>query len=256
MRTLTFIAFLIVALLMLVPSCDLLESDAEEPNELGGNPDIELTRVGNTWGVYFDVEDFGPAFNGVEEKVEIVANDNGIVTYDVTLTFDTTATIALDSVLGTKDLPEDTKMAILDVFLDRYGATLDTTDKDKMTIKAQVKGKVTDKGIQEFVSSGGDLSRPFTVVKYDAGVGDKYEFTRDDGMKLRRTVMYRSTQDDFQVGFWRLKVIKVKEEVINGEDPVFDELRYIANHKFGLVGFEAVLKDGKSMNLIFFPPTL
>lgn len=33
--------------------------------------------------------------------------------------------------------------------------------------------KVTSEGIQEFINSDGDLSRPFTIVKYDAEVGKR-----------------------------------------------------------------------------------
>ena len=251
---------LLLALLMagFVSSCDLLESDPEEgPNELGGDGTIELTEPGNEWGLYLDYEDFGPAFQDIEEDITVTSRtSDGVCTFEFSLTFDTTATLALDTLLGTHTLPDNAKRAVLDLMLGRYGATIDTTDKNNMKLRATVKAKVTDKGIQEYINSRGDLSKPFTIVKYDANVGDVYEFTRDDGIKLRRTVMSKSTQDDFQVGFWMLKVIKVKEETIEGEDPLFDELWYITNHKFGLVGLEGRLKDGRPLKVVAFPPTL
>ena len=254
----TLHVLLAILLAWLLAGCDLLESDPDEgPNDLGGNGNIELTQPGNKWGLYLDYEDFGPAFQGIEEDITVTSrNSDGVCTFEITLTFDTTATLALDTLLGTHTLPDNAKRAVLDLMLARYGATIDTTDKDNMKLRAVVKGKVTDKGIQEYISSRGDLSKPFTIVKYDASVGDVYEFKRDDGIKLRRTVMSKSTQDDFQVGFWMLKVIKVKEETIEGEDPLFDELWYIANHKFGLVGLEGRLKDGRPLRIIAFPPTL
>lgn len=254
-----FLNLLLIALVLSAPmGCDLLESDPEEgPNELGGNGTIELTEPGNTWGLYLDYEDFGPAFQDIQKEITVTTrSSDGVCTFEATFTFDTTATLALDTLLGTHTLPTEAKRVILDLMLARFGATIDTTDKDHMTLHATVKAKVTDKGIQEFFSSGGDLSKPFTIVKYDASVGDSYEFTRTDGTKLKRTVMSKSTQDDFQVGLWMLKVIKVKEETVGSEDPLFDELWYIANHKFGLVGLEGKLKDGKPLRIVAFPPTL
>jgi hypothetical protein len=248
---------MMAALVLFATSCDLLESDSEEPNELGGNGTIELTQPGNDWGISMNWEDFGPAFQGVEEDIKVTSRDNnGVCTFEATFTFDTVATLALDTMLGTQDLPDDAKRMILDAALAKYGATIDTSDKDNMTLRAVVKAKVTDKGIQEFINSQGDLSKPFTIVKYDASVGDKYEFTRTDGTKLRRTVMSKSTDDDYQVGFWLLKVIKVKEETVGSEDPLLDELWYITNHKYGLVGLEGRLKDGNPLRIVVFPPTL
>ena len=117
----------------------------------------------------------------------------------------------------------------------------------------EAKLKVTAEGIQEFVSSKGDLSKPFTIVKYNANVGDKYEFTNSDGVKITRTVTYKSTTDDYQVGFWYLKVIKVEE---TREDPLTEKITYITNHKFGLVGVLLEPKAGKDIRVSVFPPTL
>lgn len=248
---------LIFTLALTVASCGLLESDSEEPNELGGNGNIDLTEPGNDWGIYMNFDDFGPSFQGVQEDITVTARDaNGICTFDLKLTFDTTASLALDTLLGTQDLPDDAKRGILDLVLARYGATIDTTDKDNMTLRAVFKAKVTDKGIQEFISSGGNVSKPYTVVKYDASVGDSYEFTAADGMRLKRTVISKSTTDDYQVGFWLLKVIKVKEESVGSEKPLLDELWFITNHKYGLVGLEGTLKNGKQLRMVVFPPTL
>lgn len=248
--------FLGAALLLTTTSCGLIESSTEGPNELGGDGNIDLTEVGNKWGVSFDMQSFGPGFSGVEEDIQLVQNDNGVITLDATLTFDTVATKALDTLLGVQELPYSVKMGILDVYLARYGATIDTTNKGSMKLKATLRGKVTDRGIQEFVSSGGNTSRPFTIVKYDAAIGDSYDFTLDDGTKKKRTVMSRSTTDDYPVAFWLLKVIKVKEETVGSDDPLLDELWYITNHKYGLVGIEGTLKNGKPLRITVFPPTL
>ncbi len=248
-----------IALLAGVPmGCDLLESDPEEgPNDLSGNGSIELTEVGNDWGVSFNWDSFGPAFQNVQEDIKVTARTpDGVCTFEATFTFDTVATLALDTLLGTHTLPTEAKRMVLDAMLAKYGASIDTTDKDSMKLHAVIKAKITDKGIQEYINSGGDLKKPFTIVKYDASVNDVYEFTRTDGTKLRRTVMSKSTTDDFPVGFWYLKVIKVKETTVSGDNPLLDELWYITNHKFGLVGLEGRLKDGKPLKITVFPPTL
>jgi len=249
-------AILVVA--AMVAACDLLESDPEEgPNELSGNGTIELTEVGNEWGVSLNWDTFGPAFQNVQEDITVThRTPDGVCTFEATFTFDTVATLALDTLLGTHTLPTEAKRLVLDAMLAKYGASIDTTDKDNMKLHAVIKAKVTDKGIQEYINSGGDLNKPFTIVKYDASVNDAYEFTRTDGTKLRRTVMSKSTTDDFPVGFWYLKVIKVRETTISGDDPLLDELWYVTNHKFGLVGLEGRLKDGTPLKITVFPPTL
>jgi hypothetical protein len=244
------------ALLLATTSCGLIESSTEGPNEMGGDGNIDLTEVGNSWGVSFNTETFGPGFSGVEEDIKLVSNENGVITLDATLTFDTVATKALDTLLGVTELPQSVKMGILDTYLARYGASIDTTDKGSMKLRAILKAKITDRGMQEYFSSGGNTSRPFTIVKYDAAIGDSYEFTLDDGTKKKRTVMSRSTTDDYPVAFWLLKVIKVKEETVDAEDPLLDELWYITNHKYGLVGIEGTLKSGKPLKITVFPPTL
>lgn len=244
------------AIIALTPGCGLLDSSEEGPNEMGGNGNIDLTQVGNKWGISFDTQTFGQGFSNVQEDIRLVKNENGIVTLDATITFDAKAARALDTLLGTTGLPFSTKMIILNAYLERYGATIDTTNLSAMKLRATLKAKVTDQGIQEFFSSGGNTSRPFTIVKYGAAVGDAYEFTLDNGTKVKRTVMSRSSTDDYPVAFWLMKVIKVKEELVGADDPVIDELWYITNHKYGLVGIEGTLKNGKPLKITVFPPTL
>jgi len=106
---------------------------------------------------------------------------------------------------------------------------------------------------RDFPCAVPEFSKPFTIVKYNANVGDKYEFTSSNGMKITRTVTYKSTTDDYQVGFWYLKVIKVEE---TREDPLMEKITYITNHKFGLVGVLLEPKAGKDIRVTVFPPTL
>ncbi|MBI3258309.1 MAG: hypothetical protein HYZ54_02335 [Ignavibacteriae bacterium] len=108
------------------------------------------------------------------------------------------------------------------------------------------------RALDEFdMSSGGDLSRPYTIVKYSANVGDKYEFTDEDGIKVTRTVVSKSTTDDYYMGFWMIKVMKIEQVK---EDPVIDKITYITNHKFGLVGIILQTKNGKTLKISILPP--
>ena len=234
-------------------SCELLEGGSEDPNELGGNPNIELTEVGQRTTTHFNIPGNNPAFNNLEAEATVSENRNGIVTYDVEIGFDLEVVRAVDSMVGTSTLPDAGKRAILDLMLDRYGATLDTTDPNNMKIRAQVKLKVTDAGIQDFIASDGDESRPFTIVKYDAEVGDEYTFNKD-GNTIKRRVVSRSTEDEYPVAFWLLKVIKVRETEEN--HPLIEEIVYVTNHKYGLVGIELKLKNGEEAGATLLPPTL
>ena len=229
-------------------------STATGANEIDGETDLALTEVGNEFPVSLSSETFVPGLSGLEDSVVIIGRDgDGIVTVSARVEFDSLFVEALDSVLGTSALPDDLKRTMLDTYLDRYGATIDTTDKEAMTAEVVGKMKVTSEGIQEFLNSGGDLSRPFTIVKYDASVGDTWSFTTDDGRKITRTVTYRSSSDDYPVAFWLLKVIKVEE---TSEDPVVEKVTYYANHKFGLVGVEVLTKSGENLEIGILPPTL
>jgi hypothetical protein len=232
------------------------------PNEIGGETNLELTQVGNTFNAYLDAGSYVPGFDRMQDSIVITRNDNGIVTTHAQIKFDSVFVAALDSTLGITDYPRGAKLAVLDTYLKRYGATLDTSDRKAMKVSMDLKMKVTSEGIQEFVNSKGDVSRPFTIVKYSASVGDKYEFTNGDGVRITREVTAKSTTDDYPIGFWMIKVIKVEETMddplvkAGSDDPLVEKMIYYANHKFGLVGVVLKLKSGKELKLGLIPPTL
>jgi hypothetical protein len=157
----------------------------------------------------------------------------------------------LDTILGLQDLSEEVKRGILDEYLGRFNAKLDTTDKQNITLKADLMGKITDKGIQDYVYSGGDTDKPFTLIKYDAKVGDTYSFTDDEGNTFTRKVVSKSTDDDYELGFLYIKVYKIEETQEN--DPLVDKITYYANHKFGLVGIEIEMKGGVKASSTILP---
>ena len=238
-----------LSLLFLIAAC----SESVGPEQFGGETDLELTEIGNEFPVTIETGSFIPGLDQLEDSIVITGRDNGIVTVHGHMAFDSLFVVGLDSALGTSSLPDAFKLEILDMYLNRYNITIDTVDKQAMSAEVDVTLRVTSEGIQEFASSGGDMGRPFTIVRYDASVGDSWSFTTDDGREITRTVSYRSTEDDYPVAFWMIKVIKVEEV---SDDPVVEKVTYVTNHKFGIVGVEIIMKSGETMNIGVLPPNL
>ena len=245
-------AAIVLMLMLFVVSCS---DNAIGPNDIGGEVTLELTEPGNNfpisinWGVPND-----PRFESFKDSTFVLSRDNGIVTFRGLYTFDSSLVRAVDTILGLHTIPEPIKRVAIDTYLNRYGAVLDTTDKKNIKLTVDFKAKITSDGIAEFFSSKGDISRPRTVVKYAWNVGDSYSFKDDYGVEKTRTVIAKSTTDDYPVAFWRIKVTQVEETII--DDPLISSIKYIGNHKFGLVGLHVVSKQNKSMNLTVFPPNL
>ncbi len=106
------------------------------------------------------------------------------------------------------------------------------------------KYRITSEGIQSVYDEGN-----LTLVKYDDKVGDSYSL-KLDGRKITRTVDYKSTDDDYAWGFFDIKVMKITE---TGRGvPGVNKLEFIANHKFGLVGFKVYFEDGSEKEVRFF----
>ncbi len=239
---------LLAIVAMIIYSCD---ESATGPNEIAGSTDVEFTKVGDQTLAYLYFN--GEYVQNVEDSIVVIKNDNGIITTFAKFVFDTIATKKLDTLLGTSELNNDIKFNILNTYLNKFGVNLDTTNKNAMTLTVELKSKVTSEGIQDFMYSGGNMSKPFTIVKYASNVGDKYEFTDVDNLKITRTVVSKSTTDDYPVGFWNIKVSQVEE---SKEDPIVEKITYIANHKFGMVGAVIKFKNGNSAKLGFLPPNM
>ncbi|MGB9851542.1 MAG: hypothetical protein ACPLPX_01610 [Candidatus Kapaibacteriota bacterium] len=245
--------FLTVLLsLFLLASCQKSES----PNSLSGDPKTEFTNVGDTTEVSMNLTSLGFPGKTISFNAVVKSNNNGIVTTSGKLTIDTAFTHKIDTIIGTAKLPQEIKAAIREKFIRSFNAIIDSSDKNNIKIQFEIKSKVTTEGIQDFHHSEGDLSKPFTLVKYNAKVGDKYEFTDKDGNKFVREVTQRSTTDDFPVGFWLIKVIVVEETLEEGPfKDLFGKITYYTNHKFGLVAVEYE-KDGKKYRIGVWPPNL
>ena len=102
-----------------------------------------------------------------------------------------------------------------------------------------VEGKITDQGIYDYVYSNGDKSKPFTLVKFDANVGDKWEFNVGN-QKVTREVIRKSTEDDVEYVFWLVKTVDVEETIpagtmIGGSESQIKKIVWQFNHKFGFI---------------------
>lgn len=234
-----------------------LSCQKEDPNSIAGDTKTEFTNVGDTSSVYFELRQLNSGKNDyISAKIVVTSNNNGIITSRGSIVVDTAITHKIDTLLGTSNLPEELKKAIREKMIRVFNAKVDSSDKNNIKINFEIKAKVTSEGMQDFHHSEGDLSKPFTLVKYNAKVGDKYEFSDKDGNKFVREVTRRSTSDDYPIGFWLIKVIVVEETIVEGPyKDFFGKLIYYTNHKFGLVGIEWE-KDGKKYRIDIWPPNL
>ncbi len=103
------------------------------------------------------------------------------------------------------------------------------------------KAKITDQGIMNVYDDGN-----LVLVKWNANVGDKYSGTHN-GKNITRTVVTKSTTDDYFWGWMMIKTIAV-EETGRGI-PGVSKVEYQTNHKFGLVGLKVYFEDGTTKNV-------
>jgi len=131
--------------------------------------------------------------------------------------------------------------------------SVDFSDNEIETIQQRLPGfdgrsdfdakfRITTKGVQSVYDDGTN----FTLVKYDAEVGDKYTLKRD-GQNLVREVTQKSSEDDYYWNGWLLKTITVKET--GRAVPGLSETELVFNHKFGLVGYTLKFEDGSSESI-------
>ena len=123
-----------------------------------------------------------------------------------------------------------------------------------MSLKGNIVSRTTSEGIQDFSYANGDISKPFTIIKYSSNVGDKYTFTTSEGKTITREVVSHSTSDDYPWMYFgsnmNIKVYKVDE--VQADDPIVNKITYISNHKFGLVGIIVTLKSNKVIKLALY----
>jgi len=239
----------VLYLLLYVVACNQSPTDAN-PDVIGGETKLELTQIGGEFPVYIVTNPVITDLNRLENSTVITDNQDGIVTFYHHSTFDSVFIDALDTALGMQSLPKAVKLPILAEYAKRIGAKLDTTDKSRMTLTAEFKVKITSEGIQEFFGKNNNLTTPHTLVKYNWSVGNVYEFTNTEGIKVKRTVVSKSSEDDYSLSHLKIKVIKIDE---TKEDPLIEKITYIANQTYGLIGIIITSKNGKQIKLTVFP---
>jgi hypothetical protein len=112
-----------------------------------------------------------------------------------------------------------------------------------------ITAKVTKTKIEDYVYSGGDEKKGFTLVDFDANVGAKWEYTVGTET-VTREVTYKSTEDDYMVyGLgMMIKVVQVEETIpegvtIGGYTAGAKKILWTFNHKFGWIGAEVTKTD-------------
>ncbi|MFN8236874.1 MAG: hypothetical protein U0T77_01775 [Chitinophagales bacterium] len=214
MKTRTLFSLLLIASFMLTISC---KKSNDITGGLGGQTDITLTQLGNESMVYIEGSP-NPAI------MTVIQNDDGTVIYKIA--FDLTG--RSDSALLTSLIPPK--------FLD---------NQNRINLNLHL--KITSEGYQ-------DADKPFIIVKYDSKVGDRYSYTTPEGQTLVRTVTQKSTEDDFLWNFMLIKTITVEQTTFNPDlANLVTKYTYVANHRFGMVYFQADLKTGGKIKMNIVP---
>jgi len=239
-------------LLIVIPL--IISACSEDDTTLGGSTNVEFTAVGSKTYVYTTI----PGMGDISSEPVVTENRKGNVVVEGRITTSIDFIRKLDSLFGTAQLPKPLKDALREKAIRHFAAKIDSSDLNNIKIDYKIKAKVTSEGMQDYIHSEGDESKPFLLVKYNAKVGDKYTFKDKDGNKFVREVTYRSKTDDFEIAFWLIKVIKVEETVSDGPlKDLFGKVIYYTNHQFGLVGVEWESPDkSRKLKLTIFPSNL
>lgn len=102
---------------------------------------------------------------------------------------------------------------------------------------------ITDFGIQQTTEGIRSVTgnTAGVIVKYDAAVGDTYPI---GSTGLVRTVVSKSTTDDYYYSGMFIKTIQVDMPSTSLKSSSISKCTFIANHKYGLVGGKVTFGDG------------
>jgi hypothetical protein len=214
--------FSLIALAFLsFSSCDLFNDLTEGDNDLGGDTDIALNQVGNTFSTFGSVNG---TYVNVNSSITVTQSDKGVTKMAV--------------VADLMNYPE----------LAKFNDLIPAVYKDAQgKVNTELKYKITSEGIQDYANLDGEA---FTMVKYDCKVGDTYKLKKTDGKTITRTVTAKSETDDYSWGMMLIKTITVEQD---SRIPGISKFVYRFNHKFGLVSAEVVAEDGSKISSQFFP---
>lgn len=216
---LTFLC--IIALAFFNTSCDSFGLSGGTKNELNGVTDIAINTVGNTFASSIQI---GSKYVNAESSIKIIKSESGVNTFEIKV-----------------DLTKDASLASINALIPSN--LKDSNGKLNFTTKV----KMTDEGILDFSNSD---DAPFIAIKYDSEVGDKYVLKKSNGETITRTVVRKSTEDDYYWGGMIIKTIDVEQEQCY---PGFKKYQYFFNHKFAIVGVVITAEDGSILRLGFVP---
>lgn len=192
-------------------------TSAEEAEVLGGDTNVPQAQVGNV--ISLGTVKVGADNVDIGAKMTITKNEAGLVTAHVTA-----------------DPSKDPRIA-------RYAALLGpTAKKPDGTIDTEVKFRVTTEGVQDFFNKD---HKAHTLVKYAGNVGDTYKVTKSDGVVITRTIVGKSTVDDFPYGFFNIKTMTIEQD---SRIPGIKKFLIRANHKFGIVHVTVVADDNSELS--------
>jgi len=102
-----------------------------------------------------------------------------------------------------------------------------------------IKGRVTANEIADYVYSEGDVSKPYTLVKFDANVGDEYVYNKPPWV-ITRTVLQKDVDLYVEALGKTVKCIVVEEIVpdglmLLGQSVVGSKIKYWINPTYGIV---------------------
>ncbi len=187
-------------------------SSSNPSDSIGGDGNLDANVVGYDYGCYSDIA----GLTATEAKV--ISNNNGVVTISLKGKLPTTGN-TLTNLIPAAYKDASGNVSVTGTF------------------------KNTTEGILDYTNSDG---KPFVLVRYSSNVGDKYVLNKSNGQTITRTVTAKSTTDDYPWGFMYIKTITVEQD---SRIPGISKIRYIANHKFGLVGIQFVMEDGSTSKL-------
>lgn len=207
------------------------KKDSDDGTSLGGDWNVELTRVGSEFGLT-------PKFGDSElpgALAYITRNESGLVTFKLSSEF---------------DLSGRADSAVLKSLIDFVLSTPYLSVDEQGLFDLEFKMKMTSEGFQ-WVTSNGDYQ---TVMKYNDPVGTTYKFVDKTytNKTIEAVVTERTGIDEWPLVFWLIKTSKVD---INYPDdyPLIKKLEVRANHKFGIVYVEATFKNGEKGTLNVVP---
>jgi len=211
--------FILAYLVTLLIACK--KDSPGSGNELGGDTNLAENAVGSTSTLTMNQSGVS---SSPSTQMKVVGNASGIVSVEFSVPLSASQLSAIDNI-GNALYGED--------YRNNKATLIDQNGK----LKGTYKFKNSSEGVAIVNSAG----KQCVIMNYGANVGDKWTYTKENGTVATFTVTKKSTTDDYDYAFFKIKIVQV-ERISN--EPGISKIVYIGNHKFGLVGIEMHLGDG------------